>query len=152
MKDNTYIIPAVDFYVGISEFGTPDNIFKELKEGKIKFIPFECVDGLLIEDLGFLLLEKNLIVVAINKLNFYKGENKQVINNVLNLTVFNKEELDSLKEKTIDKVVEDIYESKYEKASLRTRRFYNSFFERYQDGDYNKTKERVKKLIENNRK
>ena len=75
MKDNTYIIPAVDFYVGISEFGTLDNIFKELKEGKMKFIPFECVDGLLIEDLGFLLLEKNLIVVAINKLNFYKGEN-----------------------------------------------------------------------------
>ena len=34
MKDNTYIIPAVDFYVGISEFGTLDNIFKELKEGK----------------------------------------------------------------------------------------------------------------------
>ena len=32
MKDNTYIIPAVDFYVGISEFGTLDNIFKELKD------------------------------------------------------------------------------------------------------------------------
>lgn len=152
MKDNTYIIPAVDFYVGISEFGTPDNIFKELKEGKMKFIPFECVDGLLIEDLGFLLLEKNLIVVAINKLNFYKGENKQVINNVLNLTVFNKEELDSLKEKTIDKIVEEKYELLYKEAPLRGRHIFNSFFERYQDGDYNKTKERVKKLIENNRK
>ncbi len=68
MKDNTYIIPAVDFYIGISEFGTPDNIFKELKEGKTKLIPFECVDGLLVEDLDFLFSEKGFIVFAINKL------------------------------------------------------------------------------------
>lgn len=152
MKDNTYIIPAVDFYVGISEFETPDNIFKKLKEGKTKLIPFECVDGLLIEDLEIFLLEKILIVVAINKLNFYKGENRKVINNVLNLTVFNKEELDTLKEKTIDKIVEEKYELFYKEAPLRVRHIFNSFFEKYQDGDYDKTKERIKKLIENNRK
>ncbi len=150
MKDNTYIIPAVDFYIGISNFSTADFILKELKDGKTKLIPFECVDGLLVEDLGFLFSEKGFIVFAINKL---KLDNKSgFANNILDMVILKKEDIDLIKNKTIDKVVEDIYESKYEKASLRTRRFYNSFFEKYQDGDYNKTKERVKKLIENNRK
>ncbi len=152
MKDNTYIIPAIDFYFGIPNNNTISDIILELKYEKVKLVPFENVDGLLIEDLEPYLSEKGFIIVAINKLNFYKDENKQVSNNILNIVVFNKEEFDSLKDKTIDKIVEEKYESIYKKVPLRTRRIFNSFFEKYQDGDYNKTKERVKKLTENNRK
>lgn len=88
MKDNTYIIPAVDFYIGISNFSTADFILKELKDGKTKLIPFECVDGLLVEDLGFLFSEKGFIVFAINKL---KLDNKSgFANNILDMVILKK--------------------------------------------------------------
>ena len=46
----------------------------------------------------------------------------------------------------IDKVVEKHFEEKYDQVLEKEKRIYQSFFERYQDGSYLKTKERIKRL------
>lgn len=153
MKENTYIIPGVDFYIGISiNYNCEEYIIEELKANRLQLISFKNVDGLLIEDLYLPNNAKSLIIVAINNIESSNGKEKNTIKNVLDMFSIKKEDLDSIKDKRIDKVVEEEYEIRYKKASLRKRRIYNSFFERYQDENHQKTKERIKKLMENYRK
>lgn len=150
MKENTYIIPGIDFYIGTSiHCNNEDNILRDIQNMKIPLIPFNKVDGLLIEDLYIPNDAKSLIILAINRIESNRGI---TIQNVLDLLIFKKEGLASIKNKAIDKVVEKEYEMRYEKASLRKRRIYNSFFEKYQDESHQMTKERIEKLTENNRK
>ena len=54
--------------------------------------------------------------------------------------------------KTIDKVIEEIYESRYQDASKREQEIFNNFFERYQDKNHKETKQRVKRLLGENKK
>ena len=54
--------------------------------------------------------------------------------------------LDKNSEKTIDKLYEEYMEENYIRSDDYTKRMYRCFFERYQDGSYEKTKERIKRL------
>ena len=54
--------------------------------------------------------------------------------------------LDEHREETIDKLLEELMERYYMQVDDISKRMYRCFFERYQDGSYEKTKERVKRL------
>lgn len=151
MKNNTYIIPAIKFYIAIplnkgDEFSSLDNVKQKLSNNECQLIPFDQVDGLTIEEIitldGF---SKGFAVCAINKMEAKAKTYTNITSNVLNILFFPKK-LDCATNKTIDKVVEEEFELKYNEADPQTRRIYNSFFETYQDNSYEDTKERIKKL------
>lgn len=155
MKDNTYIIPAIDFYVVIpkegEQFFSLENMFKKMLKGHCRFIAFENVDGLTIKELLiFNSFSNGFSVCAVNRIEY--NENGEVIklNNVLDSLFFPSSIIETLKDKTIDKIVEENYELRYKEADLKNKRYYNSFFEKYQDGSFEKTKERIKRIFEEN--
>ena len=65
---------------------------------------------------------------------------------MLNWFYFYPNYLDKNRESTIDKLLEEYMEKRYILQDEDTKRLYRCFFERYQDGSYLKTKERIKKL------
>jgi len=152
MKNNTYIIPAIDFYVVFPRAGysftKPEDVEYCIKVGMHKLIPFKEVDGLLISELFQISCFSNgfaVCPIAIMKTLDEKHEEQNFYNRLYILKQF-KENAIGLS-KTIDKIVEETYERNYRDADSETRRLYNCFFERYQDGDYETTKQRVKRLL-----
>lgn len=155
MKDKTYIIPAIDFYVLIPEntLGTPDEICNNVSNGRYKvMIPFEKVDGLLLGELMEIpLFADGFVISAINHIDIKENDTDYKIKSTYaNFFIQNKSDIPKIAlDKTIDKVIEESYESVYTKVNERKRQIFNSFFQKYQDGSYKKTKERVKRLLSN---
>lgn len=141
MKENTYIIPAIDFYIGEVSDGMgllPDT-----------FIPFEKVDGMSVQELVDSLELDDFFAFYAASASTFRG-----YRNVMDKTIISVEKLlwATNGNKTIDKVIEEIYESRYQDASKREQEIFNNFFERYQDKNHEETKQRVKRLLGENKK
>ena len=147
MKENTFDIPAVKFCI-ISKRSSKNELIAMCEHclgyGDISLIPFETVDGLMIEDVLKILKTNDFAIVAVANLEALIGKQRRV--GSLLCEVFDENFLKPLKEERIDKLVEKHFEEKYNQVDEKEKRIYQSFFERYQDGSYEKTKERIKKL------
>lgn len=147
MKENTFIIPAVKFCIISKRSKESDFIlmnYHYLGYGDMVLIPFEAVDGLMIEEVLKVLKAKGFVLAAVADLEALVGNQRKV--NSLLYEVFEDDFLEPLMKKRIDKVIEKRFEEKYDQAEENEKRIYHSFFERYQDGSYEKTKERIKRL------
>lgn len=145
MKENTYIIPAIDFYIvkPNDSFESFEDAEFKIKQGRVSLIPFGYVDGLLVDELiNNFGLTNNFLFCAINMVDTIGGDRYM---NILHTSFFNTNSLENQMNCQIDKVIEQLYSNSYHTVSIRSRQIYNSFFERYQDGDYEKTKQRIKR-------
>ncbi|MCI8347316.1 MAG: hypothetical protein HFJ12_05185 [Bacilli bacterium] len=106
-------------------------------------IPFEYIDGLLIDELicNFE-LTNNFLFCAINKVGTINGKKYM---NILDAIFFNTNSLKNQMNWQIDKVIEQRYSNSYHTVSIRSHQIYSSIFEQYQDGSYEKTKQRIKR-------
>ena len=134
-----------------------DEALDEIKESKCIFIPFEQVDGLTIRELYCTEELKNgFSFCAINKIDNVNFGNLCKINytsiNVLCSIFFpNQHKMQSsVLDTRIDKLVEMEIENRYSKTSDEVRQISNSYFEKYMDGDFSITNQRVKKLLNKN--
>ncbi len=147
MKENTFDIPSVKFCI-ISKYSSKNDFIAMYEHclgyGDISLIPFETVDGLMIEDVLKILKTNDFAIVAVANLEALIGKQRRV--GSLLCEVFDKDFLKPLMKERIDKVVEKRFEEKYDQSLEKEKRMYQSFFERYQDGSYEKTKERIKRL------
>lgn len=145
--ENTFDIPAVKFCI-ISKHSSKNDFIAMCEHylgyGDMVLIPFETVDGLMIEEALKALKTKDFVLVAIADLEALVGNQRKVSS--LLYEVFEDDFLEPLMKERIDKVIEKRFEEKYGQALENEKRIYHSFFERYQDGSYEKTKERVKRL------
>lgn len=162
MKENTYIIPAIDFYIVPIWSGVPEphGIF-EMGVSKQRFLgsflPFEEVDGLTIQELEDVIESDTVFLFcAANVHDFGRksGPFAGIEKTIIDMMIFSTEKLlhATDRNKTIDKVIEEIYESRYQDASKREQEIFNNFFERYQDKNHKETKQRVKRLLGENKK
>ena len=145
MKENTFDVPAYHFYILKKttikkEKEVRPQVFYVDKQVKKTLIPFENVDGLLVNEVKQILGVKTIIIAC----TVNNGSDEVIISEY---HIFNDEVmLDKNSKKTIDKLCEEYMEEKYINSDENTKRMYRCFFERYQDGSYEKTKERIKKL------
>lgn len=163
MKDNTYIIPAIKFFIvnEPEELKNKRNFNNYLLEfqrkidiSDITLIPFDQVDGITVAVMQEALnINKYFAVMAaldIEQCHVYGGNiisNRKICN--LKTIVFPIKE--DILDTPVDKVFENYIENSYFSVSENERMIYNSFLEKYRYQDYNKTKEKVKQ-IEKNRK
>lgn len=157
MKDNTYIIPAIGFYVVVPMFKCYriEEINIQMKENVCFYIPFSQVDGLTLEELlNIEQFQNGFSVSAINRIECFEPDTNVLIRNEVDKLFFPCIEKiqDSEKNKRIDKIVEENYELMYSDANDEKRKIYNCFFEKYRDGSYSETKKRIDKILEKNRK
>lgn len=153
MKDNTYIIPAIDFYVAVPMFKCyrTEEMDIQMKEDVCFYIPFSQVDGLTIKELFCIeKFQNGFSVCAINKIENFEPKNKVLVRNIVDILFFPCIERipDSEKNKRIDKLVEEDYELLYSDANDEKRKIYTCFFEKYRDSSYSETKKRIDKLLE----
>ncbi len=157
MKENTFDVPAYKFFV----FKTNDSLrthsifyYNSLISAStsiprdVTLIPFENVDGLEISEIRDLIGTDEVFVFG--SLYYERWSNgNRYIDNIANIKpiYLSKEYLDNRKDKTIDKVCEEYMEEHYVDSNDSTRRMYRCFFERYQDKNYEKTLDRVRKLM-----
>lgn len=142
MKENTFDIPSVKFCIGYRTIPYGKRIC-EINETFI-LVPFEDIDGLTIDDVLKTINNKEFVFAAISL-------TKSITSDVYNIGYLVREKFDSDSLQSqmldcIDKVVEKRLEEKYSQANEKEKRIYQSFFEKYQDGSYLKTKERIKRL------
>ena len=142
MRENTFDIPSVKFCIGYDSNLNDKRICK-INEHFI-FVPFEDVDGLTIDDVLKTIKKGEFYFYAIALTKDITG--KIYDRGDLVIEKFDWSSLQTQKLELIDKVVEKRLEEKYNSASYQEQRIYKCFFERYQDGSYEKTKERIKKL------
>ena len=154
MKENTFDVPAYKFFVlkindGLSSHNVSYYNFYLSKTNPrdINLIPFENVDGLEISEIRDLIGTNEVFVFGSLYYERWNNSNNH-IDNIANIKpiYLSKEYLDNRKDKTIDKVCEEYMEDHYVDSSDSTRRMYRCFFERYQDKNYEKTLDRVRKL------
>lgn len=131
MRENTFDIPSVKFCI-VNDFFS-------------NYIPFEYVDGLTIDDIPHI-YRRGFYFYAITLPKDFAGEICDQCQWIFVIENFYWSALQTQKLERIDKVIEKRFEEKYNQVDEKTQRIYNCFFERYQDGSYEKTKERVKRL------
>jgi len=161
MKDNTYVIPAVDFYI----IKTPEEMEKDSnlsqadaryrfnrlieKEKKLDMVPLDAVDGLTVSEMASTLnIEKYFLIAAVSN---FDGEIKSpdrreiahyttVFDNVM-ITI--NEEIANIE---VDKVYENYIKDVYFCSTDNQKRYYCSFLEQYRYQDYEMTKQKVKEM------
>ena len=159
MKENTFDIPAYKFFAMKINDGRPQHMLDDYRFlidnnyiNDIMLIPFENIDGLEVQLVQRLLKTKDLFLFGTmyyKPINFIK--NYDEINQPVNFcdiraVHFDKRYLDKNCQKTVDKLWEEYMEKNYISSDDYTKKMYRCFFERYQDGSYEKTKGRIKKL------
>lgn len=159
MRENTFDVPAYKFFVVKID---DDRDFHELDDyefllnnnllNNIKFIPFENIDGLEVEIVKRILKTKEIFLlgaIVCKKIKTATYFDKQKETNDFydyKAVYFDESQLDKNYKKTVDKLWEEYMERNYLTSDDYTKRMYRCFFERYQDGSYEKTKERIRKL------
>ncbi len=157
MKENTFDVPAYKFFAWkindrLKYHSYDDYKFSISKtNNSIIIIPFENIDGLKVQEVQTLLSTSEIVVSASSyySFNYDKGN---VSHNLDNSNWFYfapdylNEHINEHREENIDKLLEEFMERDYMSKDEYTKRMYRCFFERYQDGSYEKTKERVKRL------
>lgn len=161
MQENTYIVPAIKFFVLFFPNVNPSSDYKEYEQALynneyIRF-PFEDIDGLTAEEVfdSLQMPTSGFMVTAGVEMQGKNAQGNQSYQNYFQYTsmFFSQKYLQSQgTNQQIDKLVEDIFEQNYMNASPRSQKCYNAFFEKYQDKDYNKTKQRIARLTNSDRK
>lgn len=147
MKNNTYIIPGIHFYIVIPKNSdlSLEQFRLEILKSKGQFIPFEQIDGLTIGEMSNALnINIGFAFCAASHIKSTDGNSKL---HVLDTLFFPMEYIKKQKDFTIDKVIEKNYEHRYITESNRYRQIFNSFFQKYQDDSYEKTKDRIVKIL-----
>lgn len=153
MRENTFDVPAYKFFAWKINDGLKYHTYDEYKfsisktNNSIIIIPFENIDGLNVQEARTLLSTSEIVVSGglYYSLNYGEGRVSQKLDNS-NWFYFAPDYLNEHREETIDKLLEQFMERDYMSKDEYTKRMYRCFFERYQDGSYEKTKERVKRL------
>ena len=153
MKENTFDVPAYKFFAWKINDGKKSHTCDEYKfsisnnNSSIIIIPFENVDGLKVQEVQSLLSTSEIIISGglYYSFNYDKGNVSHNLDSS-NWFYFDSDYLDEHREETIDKLLEELMERYYMQVDDISKRMYRCFFERYQDGSYEKTKERVKRL------
>lgn len=153
MKENTFDVPAYKFFVlkiddGIKIHSVDDYkpfIYARPIDNYVT-IPFDDVDGLEVEEIRDLIRTDDIVIFGAISYKLDRGDIPKIYMAYINALYFDKEYLDDKSDMTIDKIVEKFMEERYKTSDDRTKRVYRCFFERYQDGSYEKTKERIKRL------
>ena len=142
MRENTFDIPSVKFCIGY--ISVPyEKIIEEFNE-VFSLVPFEDVDGLTIDDILNTIRKGEFDFFAISLTKSIVNENYDI--GYLVREKFDSDSLQTQKSERIDKFIEKRFEEKYSQVDEQEQRIYRCFFERYQDGSYEKTKERIKRL------
>lgn len=150
MKENTFDIPAYKFFVMKINDGRAahslvsyNDYIKDLdKFSDLIKIPFENIDGLTIAEVRDLLNQTDLLLACATTYQIDKDWQRFDIIKTIYIDL----DYDDIKKETIDKAIEKWMMLFYNENDEITRKVYRCFFERYQDGSYEKTKERIKKL------
>ena len=158
MKKNTYDVPA--YKMGIVLINRGEHQYFELRDysraistGKVKIIPFEAIDGLLVSEVKDILKNKELYIKFFCSYQniTLKENNESTIQEQINLRYglyFDSNALSENLNKPVDQVIEEGLEKIYKNMNEKDKRFANCFFERYQDQNYELTKQRIKRLEE----
>ena len=156
MKKNTYDVPAYKMGIvlinrGERQYFEPRDYSRAISAGKVKIIPFEAVDGLLVSEVQDILKNKELYIQFFcsyqNKT--LKENNEFTLQEHINLRkslYFDRNVLTQNLAKPVDQVIEEELERLYKHMDEKDKRFANCFFERYQDQNYELTKQRIKRL------
>ena len=152
MRENTFDVPAYKFFAWKINDGRKSHTYDEYEllisnNKSMIAIPFENIDGLKVEEIQSLLSTSDIVISGSSYYSFNYG-NGSVSNHLDNVNwfYFGPNYLNEHREETIDKLLEELMERVYMSKDEYTKRMYRCFFERYQDGSYEKTKERIKKL------
>ena len=153
MKENTFDIPAYKFFAMKINDGrvshTSDHynflITNNYMDNSI-LIPFENIDGLDVEEMRTLLQTDEIVILGTTHYEGKCSDDPLYVLDNTGILYFPREYLDERKNMSIDKICEEYMEEDYMNNNEPMKRMYRCFFERYQDGSYEKTKERIKKL------
>ena len=153
MRDNTFDVPAYKFFAWKINDGQKYHTYDDYNysisntNNRIIFFPFENIDGLKIQEVQSLLSTSEIVIAGSLYCHFNYGEGRDSYNfDKANWFYFDPNYLKEHRDETIDKLLEECMERDYMSKDEYTKRMYRCFFERYQDGSYEKTKERIKKI------
>ncbi len=154
MKPDTYNIPAYKFEIIIpiepinatSDFESVTKFNSSIATGKIISIPWESFDGLTIAD-AFKYLERKdfMFLCSVTWENDNRSSLTTTKNGLFNIG-FRFDLTKDFANMRVDKAIESYMEEQYSKASETEKKVFRCFFERYQDRNYEETKERIKRL------
>ena len=153
MRENTFDIPAVRFYVSHGMTNCMSQLYPRAKgelgeDSTIIAVPFEAVDGLVVKEFldyleNYSFLHAGISISALSVSDSLKGDKVYIPLLFEQINAYGFTEFYNMR---VDKVIEICFEEKYNQSNEKTKRIYRCFFERYQDCSYEKTKERIKKL------
>lgn len=152
MKENTFDVPAYKFFAWKIDDGQVSHTLDDYKflfdnDGSMISIPFENIDGLKVVEVQTLLSTSEIVISGGSYYSLNYGKNGTFGKfDIVNLFYFHSDYLNEHREETIDKLLEKLMEREYVSIDESIKRMHRCFFERYQDGSYEKTKERIKKL------
>lgn len=158
MKKKTYDVPA--YKVGLILIEGEENIEHSIYDyewaidkGKEIIVPFEDVDGLSVRE-----VQEWLHIEEIYLQFYYQFQSQNLKINQISkhaatayktwffIGNIQEEDLDT----PIDQVIENTMEKLYDTMDDEAKTYIHCFFERYQDKSYDITKERIKRLENNN--
>lgn len=153
MRENTFDVPAYKFFAwkinDVKKYHSYDDYNYSISNtnNRIIFFPFENIDGLKIQEVQSLLSTSEIVIAGGLYCTSIMVKVETLYNfDKVNWFYFGSNYLKEHRDETIDKLLEEYMESDYMSKDEYTKRMYRCFFERYQDGSYEKTKERIKKL------
>lgn len=166
MKENTYIIPAIKFYIlkeprnlskvekreALSDATVCCEFNKIIEEANTILIPFSEVDGLTVSEMASSLSIRNYFaIVAIHeyerKILTPAGMTLDKNFRFLDTRIFSITE--DKKDVPVDQMFETYIKDIYPSASNKQKRIYHSFLEQYRYQDYEQTKMIIKEIKEN---
>lgn len=156
MRENTFDIPAVQFYVSNGMTNCMSKLYPRAKgelgnDPTIIAVPFEAVDGLVVKEFldyleNYSFIRSGISISALSVSDSLKGDKVYIpllFEKINKINTYGYTEFYNMR---VDKVIEIYFEEKYNQSNEITKRIYRCFFERYIDYSYEKTEERVKKL------
>ena len=153
MRENTFDIPAVQFYVSNGMTDCTSELYPrakgELGNDPTKIaVPFEAVDGLVVKEIldyleNYSFIRSGISISALSVSDSLKGDKVYIPLLFEKINTYGYAEIYNMR---VDKVIERYFEEKYNQSNEITKRIYRCFFERYQDGSYEETKKRIKRL------
>ncbi len=161
MKDNTYIIPAINFYIlkepkGLRVPSTNATIKYQFNEQINKqnycLVPFEEVDGLTVSEMKSSLgIENYFAIVAVNEVHkqVIVGGNKYIRNGFSFFDMATFSLTADILNIEISKLFERYIQNSYSNLNDSQKRLYCAFLEKYRYQDYGKTKQKIKEIEEN---
>ena len=143
MKDNSYDIPAMKFYVLLPEYRNFDIEKCDDEGGLYSCIPFEDFDGLRVKEIQSICEVSSFAVASAIA---YKKPNGIEFITFINKVIFPKESLMGQEEMRIDKLFEQALEQNLDNDNVE--KTYACFLERYQKKEY----QEIKQLLKSNKK